>query len=248
MYGRCFGFALALLLAAPALTQEKTLLAAADPWPPFLDPGHAQEGLTVELVRSAYATQGYTVKVILVPWARAENGVRDGHYDLLLNVWMTETRKTYLVFTQPFAMNEIKFIKRKGDPFEFESLDSLRGKRIGVVRGYGYGEAFLQSGLFQRDEATGLMDNVRKLLAKRVDLTLEDAIVAQSVIAASDASLLDRVQFVEKSLSVNPLHLASGRANPRARELVEAFNRGLARIKADGTYQKIMKRYGLRLP
>lgn len=248
MRHRSLGFALLLLLAIPVAAQEKTLLAAGDPWPPFLDPSQPQLGLTVELVRSAYATQGYTVKVAVVPWARAENGVREGRYDVLLNVWMTEERKAYLVYTHPFALNEVTFIKRKGDPFTFEGFASLKGKRIGVIRGYGYEEAFLRSDLFQRDEATSLMENVHKLLAKRIDLTLDDAIVAQSVIASNDPALLERVQFVEKGLSINPLHLASGKANPRAQELVEAFNRGLARIKADGTYQKILKRYGIRLP
>ncbi len=235
-----------LLFCLQLIAQEQTLVAAADPWPPFLDPAHPKLGLTVELVRAAYATQGYKVELAVVPWARAENGVREGRYDVLLNTWMTGKRKEYLIFSQPFASNEIKFIKRRGDPFEFTGLESLKGKRIGVIRGYGYEEAFISSTLFVREDVTGLMENIHKLLAKRIDLTLEDVIVAQAVLAADDATLLGRVQFVEKSLSVNPLYLTSGRSNPRGQELIDAFDRGLARIKADGTYQKIMKRYGIR--
>ena len=240
----CFFLILALAVGA----QTRTIQAAGDPWPPFLDPVNPRLGLTVELARAAYATQGYSLEVAVVPWARAERGVQEGRYDLLLNVWMTEPRKDHLTFTQPFATNEIKFIKRKGDPFEFDGLESLRGKRVGVIRGYGYDEAFLHSRLFEREEVSELMENVRKLLAGRIDLTLEDVLVAQSVISGTEPALLGKLQFVEKGLSVNPLHLASGRANPRAQEFVEAFNRGLALIKADGTYQRVLKRYGISLP
>ena len=57
---------------------SNVITAAMDPWPPFIDPQHPKEGLGLEVIRAAYKTQGYTVRMEYVPWARAEAGVVDG--------------------------------------------------------------------------------------------------------------------------------------------------------------------------
>lgn len=46
---------------------DKTLTAASDPWPPFVDPQHPKEGLSLEIIRAAFQTQGYTIKMEYVP-------------------------------------------------------------------------------------------------------------------------------------------------------------------------------------
>lgn len=38
---------------------QKVVTAAADPWPPFVDPENPKEGLSMEIVKEAFKTQGY---------------------------------------------------------------------------------------------------------------------------------------------------------------------------------------------
>lgn len=236
---------LALMAAGLLGAEPRLILAVGDLWPPYLDGGRPGQGLSAELARAALESQGYGLDIAVVPWLRAEQGTRDGDYDLLLDVWLTEKRTRYLEYSEPYATNEIKFIKRRGDPFRYEGLESLRGKIVGTIRGYGYEEGFLASSLFTRDEGTDFLGNLRKLLQGHVDLTLEDETVARALIAEGDPSLLDRIEFVEKPLSRNALYVASGLADPRHAELIAAFNRGLAAIRANGVYRRIMGRYGL---
>ncbi|MBF0227118.1 MAG: transporter substrate-binding domain-containing protein [Desulfobacterales bacterium] len=107
----CIVIVLSSLLTANAIGEEtKTLVAAADPWPPFIDPQNPKEGLSLEIVRAAFKTQGYEIKMEYVPWARAESGVKNGIYDILPDVWMTEARKKELMYSVPYAKNEVKFI------------------------------------------------------------------------------------------------------------------------------------------
>lgn len=40
--------------------------------------------------------------------------------------------------------------------------------------------------------------------------------------------------------------MTSGKANPRSEELVAAFNKGLAEIKANGTFDKLLADYGIK--
>ncbi|OZG74888.1 amino acid ABC transporter substrate-binding protein [Hahella sp. CCB-MM4] len=224
--------------------QAETVTAAQDPWPPFIQEG-SDPGISIALLKAAMAKEGYTVDFKIMPWNRALNEVKNGNVDLLPGAWYTEEREGYLIYSDYYAQNSIKFIKKKGDAFEFNGLDSLSGKKVGIVSGYGYGDEFSKAGNFSRPEAGSIEANIKKLLSGRIDLTLEDEIVAKSVIKGAGLDL-GAVDFTTSALSVNNLHVAAGRANARGQKIIDAYNRGLAAIKADGTYNKILADYGVK--
>ncbi len=239
--------ALLFICATPCAAAEKTIIAVADSWPPFSDSSEPAGGLSLEIIRAAYKTQGYQVTMEFVPWARAIERLKTGtRYDILPNTWMTEERKTFLMFSDHWAVNEIKFIKARGDHFEFTGIESLAGKTIGTIRGYGYGNEFMASTLFERKEGNKLIGNIKKLAHKRIDLVIEDEIVARAAIIKEDPNLMKRLQFTKNALSSNKLYVTSGLANPRHKELINAFNKGLAVIKANGNYARIMANYGMK--
>ncbi|SLM32339.1 ABC-type amino acid transport/signal transduction systems, periplasmic component/domain [Desulfamplus magnetovallimortis] len=237
-----------LMSVMPCTADEKTIVAAADPWPPFVDPAAPKEGLSLEIVRASYETQGYSVKMEYVPWARAIDGVKKGKYDILPNTWMNEQRKAFLMYSEPYAVNEVKFIKTADDPFEFNGLESLTGKKVGIVRGYGYGDDFTNATNFVREDSNDFITNIKKLThsSKRVDLAIEDEIVARVIIAKEDPALLEKIKFTENAISTSPLYVTCGLANPRHKELIDAFNKGLAIIKENGKYGIILENYGIK--
>lgn len=235
----------ACLVSLAVVGQTMTITAAGDPYPPYADPKNPDGGLGLEIVRAAYRTQGHEVTMDYVPWARAETGVKNGTYDILPFTWRTDARLKVLLYSTPYAVGNVRFIKRKGDPFEFNGLASLSGKRIGVVLGYGYGDAFSTAGAFERDNGKDLMTNIKKLLRNRLDLTLEDEIVARSIIGAEDPTALNAIEFVKAPLSVNPLYVTAGLQNPKAKEIIGAFNQGLEIIRANGTLDRIFRKYGM---
>jgi len=169
----CWLYVFLLFCCAQAIS-AKTIVAVSDPFPSFVDPNNPTGGLTIEVIRAAYKTQGHEVKVEYVPWARAEAGVANGIYDILPNMWFSEARSKAFLFSSSYVNNTIRFVKRKGDPFVFHGIESLKGKKIGVTRGYAYSEAFKNSNLFSREDANSLLINLKKLQANRVDLTLDD--------------------------------------------------------------------------
>ncbi len=234
-----------MVFLAAATGQAMTITAAGDPYPPYGDPKIPGGGLGMEIIRAAYKTQGHEVTMEYVPWARAEAGVKNGSYDIVPFTWRTDARAKVLLFSTAFAVGNVRFIKRKGDPFEFLGLESLNGKRVGTVLGYGYGDAFTQSNGFVRENGKDLLTNVKKLLRDRIDLTLEDEIVARAGLSAEHPQALEQIEFVKTPLSVNPLYVTAGLQNPKAQEIIGAFNKGLEIIKTNGTYDKIFKKYGM---
>ncbi|AYC07395.1 transporter substrate-binding domain-containing protein [Vibrio cholerae] len=223
----------------------QTITAAQDPWPPFVMENAQQKGLSVDIVTAAFATQGYTVEFTIMPWSRALNDVKEGKIDILPATWFTQERTAYLTYSDNYLTNQVKFIKKAGDNFEFAGLASLNGKKVGIVRGYGYGDKFMNDPSFFRPESTDLKQNLQKLQAGRIDLAVEDELVAKSIIIEAGMNLAD-FAFTNQAISENPLHVTSGKANPRSEELVAAFNKGLAEIKANGTFDKLLADYGIK--
>lgn len=234
---------LASLMLLPLASHAQTVTGAQDPWPPFVQEGNPP-GISVEVVTEAMKTQGYDFQMKIMPWARSIDDVKNGNTDLLIGTWYTEERSAYLRYSDHYAVNQVKFITNASDTFEYTGMDSLTGKSVGIVRGYGYGDEFLTATHFSRPEANDIANNLRKLKAGRIDMTLEDEIVALSQMKKAGLNASD-FRFTENALSENKLHVTSGIANARSEELINAFNKGLAEIKANGTFDAIMKKYGV---
>lgn len=235
------------MLCLPLFTQaqEKTLVAVSDSYPPYVDPQAPGEGLAMEIVRAAYKTQGYTVTLKIMPWLRAEKSVVEGLCDILVSVWRTDSRAKEMLFSAPYAVSKIKFIKRKDNPFEYTGLESLNGKRVGVIRGYAYSNAFNNATGFTREDVPRMEFNINKLLLKRIDLTLEDEMAAKVLLQRLGPTVEQQVDFTNNALASNPQYVSAGFKNPRNKDIIEAFNRGLHAIKADGSFLAIEKRYGV---
>lgn len=231
---------LALFLS---LAEAETITATQDPWPPFVQ-AEGPPGLSVELVRAAFEHEGYEFKMTIMPWARAIYQVRNGNVDVLVATWYTLERTAYLRYSEPYMQSQLKFIKRAGDDFEFHGLASLTGKSVGVARDYGYGDEFSNAPNFTRPETNNTVLNLLKLQAGRIDLTLEDELVALATMRREGIDP-DQFEFTDNALSVKDLHVTSGIANARSAEIIAAFNRGLAAIRDNGTMAELKRKYGV---
>lgn len=181
-----------------------------------------------------------------MPWARAKDGVTSGDYDMLPAVWHTEERTEELTYSDSYITNDIKFIKRAGDDFKYDGLESLDGKTIGTIRDYAYGDDFTSYEGYDAEPSNGLLTNIRKLVNDRVDLAVEDELVARHKITKEEEALLEEVEFVDPPLSSEGLYMTVGKANPKSEEIIEAFNEGLKAMKADGTFDTIMSENNLQ--
>lgn len=230
---------------ATSTAAEKVITAVSDPWPPFISEDSPTKGLSMEIISAAFEAEGYTVKLEIVPWARAVDGVKTGEKDILAGVWFTEERAKDFLYGEKFITNEIKFVKKKGDSFEYNGLESLKGKTVGTINGYSYEPVFMDSTGFTKVPVGDTVQNIRKLIEGRIDLTLEDTIVLSALLQKEDPTLLDQIEFTKEALTSNSLCVATGIGNPRSEEIINAYNKGLETIKGNGVYDKILSNYGI---
>lgn len=239
-------FVIFLIIYANILYSQKAkITVVADPWPPYIEEDNLNGGFTLEVLREAYKTQGYVIEYINIPWARAEKEVKEGKYDILPNVWYSNERSLDLLYSDSYAVNKIKFITLKDDNYIYDGIDSLSGKKVGVLRSYAYSEEFSNANIFTKVEVNTLIASIQMLLKGRVDLTLEDEVVAKNIIKTYDSTLFDKLRFSPVPFISNKLYITSGFKNSRHEEVINAFNKGLLEIKTNGIYDSIAKKYGL---
>ena len=232
-----------LLLAMPALAQRLRLVA--DAWPPFTDATLINGGLATDIVSTALARAGYASEFEQVPWARALMGVGDGRYDVVVNAWYDEARTHLGQFSGEYLLNRVRLIKRRDDPIDFQRLEQLHDYPIAVVRGYAYSAAFDGDTQLQKVPVHNFVMAVRMLAAQRVRLTLEDEYVARYYLSRESPRVRNAVEFLPKPLSENSLHILVSLKNPEHEKIVAGFDREIAKMKADGSYERLMRLHGM---
>lgn len=229
-------------LSSPA---EQALRLVADPWPPFNDKSLLNNGVASDLVVNALARAGYTTVYAQVPWERAVRGLQQGTYDVLINAWYKEDRKEFGYYSQPYLINRVRFLQRKGSGIAFRQLPDLYPYSIAVVRGYAYADAFDQDARLSKVGVVSFEGAARMLAAQRVQLTLEDELVARHHLSRSLAGVRDQLEFLPQPLSENGLHILISLRHPRHKQIADDFNREIAAMRADGSYEQILRHHGL---
>lgn len=212
-------------------------------WPPYADAGLPEQGLAVELVTTALKRAGYTPVVNIDSLDRILEGGRLGVYDVFATPWFSEERNQYLHYSEPYLESYIRFIKKKDKKFEYESFADLKGVMIGVVAGYAYDEAFNESRDIIKISERNLIQNLLKLNQGRIDLTLDDELVLQYEINQYMPNSMPQFQLLPKPLAVRGIHIGVSRENPKHEKIAADFNKAIADMKKDGTYDLIVSKH-----
>lgn len=230
-------------VTANADPDSNTLSLVGSNWPPFIDEQQPGMGVATDLVTAILKRAGYETSPVIESWPRSLEGVGIGVYDAVIGAWQTQVREKYFVFSEPYLFNEIKFIKRREDPFTFVDMNSLVGKRIGIVKGYAYGDKFKRSRVFDRVVSDEVLQNLAHLNRGSIDLTLADQWVLRYLLANYMPNFIASSVILDPPLTRRGLHLAISRANPKHEQIRKDFNNALKAMKADGSYEQIIEKH-----
>jgi len=222
-----------------------TLRMAGDAWAPYADTSLVNGGLATDLINTALSRAGYSTEYEQVPWARAVHGLTEGRYDILINAWYSDDRTLIGQFSAAYLTNQLRFIKRKGFPIDYQNLAQLHPHSIAVVRGYAYSPAFDNDLELKKVPVASFSTAVRMLAAGRVELTVEDEYAARYALSRESREVQNSVEFLPTSLAENTLHILVSLKNPEHEKIITRFDQEIAAMKADGSYDKLFKLHGL---
>jgi len=237
-------------MGGPAVAETITL--RADRWCPYnCAPDSDKPGYMVEIAKAVFEPKGYTIDYQNLPWSRALDEVRAGRFDAAIGA-TPEEAPDFVLTASPLGMSTNVIGTRRGYGFRFTGVGSVKGHRLAAVQDYAYApelDAWIAENagkgdavqLAAGDNVTTM--NIRKLLAERVDLVLEDLNVLEySLAAEGSAGLLE----LHEVASGAPLYIAFSPARPGSATLATMLEEGVQALRRSGELKRILDRYGLK--
>lgn len=240
-------YALAGLIVAPGYAQVRSITCYSDVFAPYvtLDAGEVR-GIDVDAIAEAGRRVGIKVRFQLLPWVRLERDIAMGaisEIECAFAYTMTDVRKTYMDFTTvPVKLTELSIFARKGSFESFKGIEDLKGKTVGIRRGFKMPAAMqvlVDQGSIKLEEVDTDQQNFEKLARERIQAVLSNREVGlEALEQLGNADIV----ALSPSVQVTPTYLVFNKAKGLA-ELIPLFDKGLKSIVADGTYRKIRARY-----
>jgi polar amino acid transport system substrate-binding protein len=244
---------LAALLAwsAPTPGHADTITLRADEWCPYnCAPASERPGYAVEVVREVFAQAGHRIDYGLLSWTRSIEDARDGRYDGIIGAIPADA-PDFVFPRESIGASGEGYAVRRGTAFRFEGPESFTGKMLGAVSGYAFAGpigAYVEAHKDDRSRIQltsgddALAQNLRKLVAGRLDIVVDDANVLAHAVAAG---LGERVVIADRGAPAE-IYVAFSPACPKADAYAAVLSEGTARLRASGRLAEILAHYDMK--
>lgn len=239
--------ALGMLASRPAASAD-LMLAVEDDWYPYAAEVNGRpEGISVDLVRAAYAAVGVDVGFRIMTYVRCMELVDQ---DEVIGCFNTpgdkDIRERQLLPEEPLDRNPAWIYTRATNDTRVTSLSDLKGEPIGIVNGYRYAEEFMSEPGLIREAAGSDLQNLKKLVAGRLQYVVLYERVADWLMGRYGEELGLELRPVLK-VGELALYVSFSKHHPAAPQALNKLDEGLRAIKQSGEYQEIMHRWEQKL-
>lgn len=218
-------------------------------FPPFnfIDKSGRLSGFHIDLARAICAELGVADKcqIQALPWAELDNALNSGEGEALIaGVLATaDTRERY-AFSRPYLQFPARFIMKKGQAVAEPLVDTLMGKRVGVLAGSAH-ERVLRDYFSNVKVVTYTKPDWLNIDLKdgKLDAVFGDGMRLSFWLAGTDAAGCCRFAggpYLAPEYLGTGLAIATKPDNPA---LAAAFDYALHEISAKGTFAELYLRY-----
>ena len=207
----------------------------------FTDDNGEFVGIDVDIIKAIAEDQGFQIDIQSLGWDAAVAAVQAGQADALLaGASITDDRKASGWIFSDSYYDSCQIFAVKGDS-EIAGLEDLQGKKVAVkngTAGANYAESLKDEYGFSVDVYEDSPTMYQAVILGQADACVEDEpIMADSIKTGGlDLKLVDGTQSEGAPYGFAIM-------NEENQELLDMFNAGLADIKANGTYDEIIKTY-----
>ncbi|KIU51689.1 MULTISPECIES: cystine ABC transporter substrate-binding protein [Pseudomonas] len=208
-------------------------------YPPFsfVDTDGKLTGFEVELSEALAKELGVKARLQPTKWDGILAALESKRLDIVVNqVTISDERKKKYDFSEPYTVSGIQALVLTKNKDTIKTAQDLAGKKVGVGLGTNYEQ--------------WLKDNVPKAIIKTYD---DDPSKFQDLrVGRIDAILIDRLAALEYARKAKDT-IAAGDAFSRQEagvalrkgepELLDAINKALDKLRADGTLKKLSEKY-----
>ena len=207
-------------------------------YPPFTfhDDAGTLVGFDVEIAQEIAKRIGVEAQFVEGPWDGLIAGIDANRYDVVINqVGITDARKEKYDFSEPYIASKAALVV-KGDNTTITSFADLKGKKAAQTLTSNFGKLAQESGA-ELVGTDGFDQSIALVVQGRADATINDSLSFFDFKKKQpDADV--KIVATQPDADYSGVLLAKGKP-----ELLEAINKALTEIKADGTYAAISEKY-----
>lgn len=237
---------LLFLTAGSAKAEMKTISLSTGEWPPYVSEYLDANGVVAELVTEVFKSVGIEAESNFYPWNRAllsvKKGGDEGSYP-----WRKQAdREEFGVFSDVLMSTDMTFFyyKEHFNGKEFRDPLDVKPYVVGVPFGYAQGEDLKKLG-YQCQSIPSSANGILMLMKGNIPFLIETKAVGIYLIRHLLAGREAEFGTLHSGFPPLLLRLMISKKIPEHKILLERFNKGLARLKASGEYDRIMNKHGL---
>lgn len=241
--------------AFSAVAAEPVLLTGNEARAPkiFLDKGRPS-GYLIEVMRYVERETGQAFEIELYPLVRASNLAKSGASGIIGFSKTTDRLKVYDFGQEPMFYDDVVIVVAAGKEFEFNRLEDLAGKTVGVARGASYGEDYdqaVRADIFTIQPGTHPANQLAMLRLGRLDAVLLSGgrVALAQTLATNEARALSGASLSMASYTVltvpfarNPNYVAFAKIAHR-KALLAQMDAALKKGWSNGDLQKVIDKY-----
>ena len=225
-----------LSLSATALAKEKIYIGTNAEFPPFeyMENGKIV-GFDIELMKEIGKILDADIKIQDMAFDGLLPALQLKKVDVVIaGMTATEERKKTVLFTQPYYTASQVIIVKEGDN-SINSFNDLKGKKVGVMLGFTGDTVVSEIEGVKVERFNAAYAGIMALKANKVDAVVLDSEPAKNYVKQNVGLKLAEADVVEEEYAI------AIRKNDKA--LLEKIEKALSEIKANGTYDNLIKKY-----
>ena len=217
-----------------SLNAFSMILAYVD-FPPYSwqENGRAK-GVQIQIVNSIFKNAHIELELIYLPFKRAYQDVKEGKIDGLFNFYQTPERMQWFDYSASFIKNPLVIFKKNNRQID---INNLQGLKVGVMRGYTYGNEFDNNSTFTRYIIDSHKSAFLLLKKNRIDIYPCDYRVGNWHI--EKLSLQNEIDSITKPLKIMDGHI--GFTKGVHQKNIQKINTAIMNMIKSGEIETIIK-------
>jgi len=202
------------------------------------------EGAMVDIIKAIGTETGLTMQIEPMPFSALIGSLTSKRIDLIsAAMFITPPRQEVVAFSEPiYRYGEGLMLNTKVEPKTYTSFADFKGMEVGVQVGTAFVEPLKKvEGIKEVKLYDGSQDMIRDLNAGRIQVGLLDYPIAAYILSQGNNPNV-KLDTSYKPTVMGSIGIAANKDNP---ELLAKVNAALAKLKANGMIETILKKWGL---
>ena len=207
---------------------------------------------TRKIIELSFADSPYSIYFRTLPHKRALREVKLGQCDAIGGAFYDSAlEQDYIFSTNVITEVEVVFFKRKDRDISWESIDDLKGLTIGSDGGIRSLQRRLELDSIRLSHLNSDNKNVQnflRLAGGRIDLLAMPKLQGETILSEKLPPKYNGLfDTVRKPLSIERVHMVFSKNVADAMKKKEAFDKGLVKIKNNGTLKMLIDEHQHKL-